>query len=104
MIEQAREKIRAEMEKKLKEKPIEIHPEKVIEKIPEAIEQELATLREKVRKADEEESILKFRMYFEELTGVFGKLLTELANMGEENRERYKKAVHALLEKMEERL
>jgi len=35
---------------------------------------------------------------------VFGKLLTELANMGEENRERYKKAVHALLEKMEERL
>lgn len=100
----------AELELKLKEKPIEVvaTPE-VIEKIPEDVEKELNELRAKVSTTNNqnEESIIKYSVYFNELVGSFKSLLGSLAEIKQINDEKYQKyksATSDLIGKMLERL
>ncbi|WP_411680447.1 DUF3102 domain-containing protein [Clostridium thailandense] len=92
-----------ELEKKLKEKPIEVvaSPE-IIEKVPEEVEKELQELREKV--ANNSEPVVKFSIYFKELVENFKSLLGTLSEIEENDKEKYKKAVTGVIEKMSEKL
>ncbi len=84
------------LELQLKEKPIDVPA--VVEKIPEAVEKELAELRKNQNAAG-----LKFKVYFDELVKGFQALLGTLAEIPAEEQERYKKAVSGLIGKMAER-
>lgn len=96
-----------ELEKALKEKPIEVvaSPE-IIEKIPEEIEKELQDLREKVKQSSSNnEPVVKFSIYFEELVNTFKALLGTLSEIQEDEvKEKYKKAVMGVIGKMSEKL
>ena len=84
----------------------------VIEKVPEAVEQELAALREKTKVLEKQaaqstDSIVKYTVYFKELTTGFKNLLGALAEIEEKDpdlHEKYKNAVTGLLGKMSENL
>jgi len=95
----------AELEQKLKEKPIEITAETIIEKVPEEVERELNELRKKVQLSNS--NATKFSFIFDELVKKFRELLAALEEMKEtdpEGHEKYKKAVSALATKMIEKL
>jgi len=92
-----------ELEEKLKEKPIDI-TETVIEKIPEEVEKELQELRQKDSQ-NNNKSIVKFSVYFDELVKNFQNLLGALDIIENiEVHEKYKNAVNGLINKMSERL
>lgn len=101
-----------DIERQLKEKPIEVSATTTIEKIPEEVERELAELREKAKELETKASqqgtaTLKFKFYFDSLVKGFSELLNTLAEIREEDPEshdRYKNAVLGLIGKMEERL
>lgn len=92
-----------ELERQLKEKPIEVTA--TVEKIPDPdeVQQELDELRKKAGQQDNPAS-LKFKVYFDELVKGFQSLLGTLAEVPEDETERYKKAVLGLIGKMSERL
>jgi len=84
----------------------------VIEKVPEAIEQELDQLRQKnkdleAQAARQSTEVLKFSVYFDSLKTGFQGLLGSLAEIKEVDMEKYSKyknAVNGLLSKMAEHL
>jgi len=84
----------------------------VVEKVPEAIEQELDQLRQKnkdleAQAARQSTEVLKFSVYFDTLTSGFKGLLGSLDEIKEldmEKYEKYKNAVNGLLGKMSEKL
>lgn len=94
----------AELERQLKEKPIEVSATTVVEKIPEEVERELNELRQKASQRGDTASI-KFKVYFDDLVKNFQALLGALAEIAESaEHERYKEAVIGLIGKMSERL
>lgn len=97
----ARQRIE-ELERQLKEKPIEA-PVATVEKIPDEIQKELDELRQKAAQQDNSAK-LKFKVRFEELVDNFRALLEVLTEIPEDENERYKKAVLELIGKMSERL
>lgn len=105
------EKIRAEkeeLEKQLKEKPIDVitaEPQ-VIEKIPDAVVQELHELRKKANQpADGDKAAVKFSLQFDSLIKGFRDLLGTLEELQDtETKEKYKNAVKGLINKMIENL
>lgn len=110
-LETSNRKIK-ELEHELKEKPIDVTTA-TIEKVPEAVEQELAKLRKKNKeleiKADQQNNaaIAKFTVYFDTLVKDFGNLIGALAEFKDtdpEAHEKYKNAVTGLFGKMSERL
>jgi len=92
-----------ELERQLKEKPIETTATEVIEKIPDEVQKELDDLRQKASQPGNDAAI-KFKVYFDELVNGFKAMLGVLAEIPDEESERYKKAVSGLIGKMSERL
>lgn len=93
------------LECQLKEKPIEVAAATIVEKIPEEVEKELQELRKKANQQND--TTIKFSVYFDELVKGFQKLLSTLEEIGQtdlESHERYKNAVAGLINKMSERL
>ena len=89
-------------------RPVTVSPA-VVEKVPEAIEQELAELRKKAEAAGPvvNPAILKFGVHFDALVAGFGALLEDLAAIGESDpaaHPKYRAAVSGLLNKMAEKL
>ena len=89
-------------------KPVTVEPA-VVEKIPEAVEQELIELRKKAAESGPvlNPAILKFGVHFDALVAGFGALLEDLAAIGESDaaaHPKYKVAVSGLLNKMAEKL
>lgn len=110
-LETSNRKIK-ELERELKEKPVDVTTA-TIEKVPEAVEYELAELRKKNKeleiKADQQNNaaIAKFTIYFDTLVKDFGSLLGSLSEAKEtdpEAHEKYKNALKELIGKMSERL
>lgn len=100
-----------ELERKLKEKPIEVPVTTTIEVVPDDIQKELDELREKNKqleaKAGQSPTIKKFEVCFETLTTSFSNLLgalTAVRGTDEEEHEKYKNAVKKLIGIMSERL
>lgn len=91
-----------ELERQLKEKPIETAVA-TVEKIPDEVHQELEELRQKAAQQGSP-TTLKFKVYFDELVDNFKTLLEVLAEIPENETERYKGAVLGLIGKMSERL
>jgi hypothetical protein len=91
-----------ELERQLKEKPIDVPA--VIEKVPEAIERELEELRKRAdQKTDKSE--IKFSLCFETIVKDFNDLLGALSEINDTTqKEKYKNAVSGLINKMAERL
>ncbi len=87
-----------ELEKKLKEKPIDVE---TIEKVPEEVENELKKLREKVSLG---EVTSKFKVNFDILIKNFNDLFSTLNEMPEELKGKYTIATKTLISKMNERL
>ncbi|GAB6169676.1 hypothetical protein JCM1393_21360 [Clostridium carnis] len=89
------------LKKELEEKPIEINAE-----IPEEVTRELEELRGRINKATRNnESSLKFKIYFNELAKGFSDLLKALAEIEEEEvKEKYSGAVKKLINDMEDKL
>lgn len=92
------------LQEQLKEKPIDVQPEpQVEEKVPDEVLAEIAELRRAANPGGKEE--IKFKLCFDQLVHSFGNLLSTLAEVPDkEMREKYKKAVHGLIKKMDERL
>jgi chromosome segregation ATPase len=95
-----------ELEQQLKEKPIDVitaEPQ-IIEKIPEEVEKELQELRERLSKGNgSNESLIKYKLHFNELVLKFKELLGDLAEIKEADEttyEKYRKAFFGLIEKM----
>ena len=95
-----------DLERQLKEKPIEVNAETIVERIPEEVEKELQELRQKVNQMPgNSEPVVKFSIYFSELVNKFKDLLGSLEAIEDtEAREKYKNAVLGLINKMSERL
>lgn len=92
-----------ELERQLKERPIETTAAPVIEKVPEEVERELQELRKSQKSAE----VTKFSVYFDELVKGFNNLLEALHEIQRADtgaHERYSKAVSALIDKMAARL
>lgn len=89
------------LKKELEEKPIEINAE-----IPEEVTKELEELRNRVSKAtSQNESSVKFKIYFNELAKGFSDLLKSLGEIEEEEiKEKYKSAVKKLINDMNNNL
>ncbi|SFH36493.1 Protein of unknown function [Desulfotomaculum arcticum] len=95
-----------ELERQLKEKPIETTAVEVIEKVPDEVQRELDELREKA-KQNNNTAVLKYSVYFDSLVKGFQNLLSALTDIKESDPEahgRYKKATLGLIEKMTERI
>lgn len=94
-----------ELETQLKDKPIDV-TETIIEKVPEAVEKELQELRKKdIQNSDQ--SVIKFKLYYENLQSTFTsqlELIDEIKDTNPENHEKFKNAISKLLSKMAERL
>ena len=97
----------ADLEKQLKEKPVDVPATKLVEKVPDAVEKELNELRNKVvqfeQKAGQPEALLKFKVRFDTLVGGFKDLLANLEEIKTAQPEAYEKyhaAVTGLLNKM----
>lgn len=91
-----------ELKKKLKEKPetVEVEIEKIVEVVPEAVQQELDSLRLKLTSSDNQ---AKFKSTFDLLMSTFNNLLsilTDIKDDNEEEYEKYKSAVNKLLERL----
>lgn len=95
-----------ELEKQLKAKPIDIPAKEIIEKVPEAIEKELAQLREQVKRNDNK-AVAKFSVCFETIVRDFDNLLGslyEIKTSTPEDHEKYRKAVTGLMDRMAEKV
>ena len=93
-----------ELERQIKEEPIEVTAAPVVEKIPEEIEKELQLLR---KKAQQSESVSDFTVNFKSLVQGFENLLGSLAEIKGTDTEEHEKYVHAvkgLVGKMLDRL
>lgn len=91
----------AELNRQLKEQPIDVQATTTVEKMPEEIEKELAELRKLKESKSKQQStaIPKFAVYFDELVKGFSSLLGALAQIEEEaDQETYEKYKHATLE------
>lgn len=95
-----RDKIQ-ELQEELKSKPIEAA---VVEKVPEAVEAELAQLRQQVSRMSAGEAASEFKFNFEALINRFQTVLSCIEKFPEEERGRYKGAVLGLIGKMQESL
>lgn len=91
----------AELARKLHE--AEERPPEIMQVLPPEAEEELAALREKVKKLPDE-TVARFRVQFETLTAQFGVLIDTLDKMPEDGRSKYAAAVRMLLERMGARL
>lgn len=77
----------------------------IVEKVPEAIEKELVELREKAQ-AQSTDMKVKFKIHFDILVKDFDDLLNDLEDMAadEELHDKYRNAIHGLIDRMVERL
>jgi myosin heavy subunit len=91
------------LQKQLKEKPIDVPVTKVVEKIPDEIVAEIAELRKASAPGGKE--AMKFQVCFDHLVSGFRDLLTSLNDIPDADmKKKYSSAVSGLLEKMGERL
>ncbi|WP_163854599.1 DUF3102 domain-containing protein [Paenibacillus elgii] len=91
-----------ELETELKKKPIDVTA--TVEVVPEAVERELAELRQKVAQQSNPAAI-KFRVCFDGLVKGFQDLLSSLEEITDpDEREKFKAAAKGLASKMMERL
>jgi DNA repair exonuclease SbcCD ATPase subunit len=99
-----------ELERQLKETPVEVTAAPVIEKVPEEVERELNELRQKNKELESKESqpintaTIRFKVHFDSLVKGFGDLLGVLDEIDVDARDKYKNAVKGLISKMLERL
>ncbi|MDU2063757.1 MAG: DUF3102 domain-containing protein [Sporomusaceae bacterium] len=94
-----------ELNQKIQE-PITLEPA-VVEKIPEAVEQELQQLREQVKSAAQpaDTAVLTYRVHFDQLVKGFDSLLDSLEKIqNEDSKSKYKQATAKLITRMSERL
>ncbi|URJ36578.1 DUF3102 domain-containing protein [Paenibacillus polymyxa] len=90
-----------ELEAELKKKPVK----EIVEKVPDAVEQELASLRATVAKQAQSKVAAKFTVCFETLVKNFGDLLNSLEEITDpDEQSKYKMAVKGLINKMSERV
>jgi chromosome segregation ATPase len=90
-----------ELEAELKKKPTK----EIVEKVPDIVEQELASLRATVAKQAQSKAAAKFTVRFDALVKSFGDLLGSLEEITDPNEQsKYKGAVKGLIDKMSERL
>jgi DNA repair exonuclease SbcCD ATPase subunit len=90
-----------ELEAELKKKPAK----EIVEKVPDAVEHELASLRATIAKQAQSKAAAKFTVCFETLVKGFSDMLASLGEFKEpEEHEKYKGAVRGLIDKMSERL
>ncbi|GCD13179.1 DUF3102 domain-containing protein [Clostridium tagluense] len=97
-----------ELEAELKAKPIDVITAEpvIIEKVPEEIEKELQELRKKDSQ-NSDQSVVKFKRYYENLQSTFTaqlELIDEMKDTNPQNHEKFKNAISKLLSKMTERL
>lgn len=91
------------LQKQLKEKPIDVPVTKVVEKIPDEMLAELAELRKAAGPGGKE--AIKFKVCFDQLVGGFRELLLSLDDIPDlEMKKKYESAVHGLIMKMDERV
>lgn len=91
------------LQKQLKEKPIDVPVTKVVEKIPDEIVAEIAELRKASAPGGKE--AMKFQVCFDQLVSGFRDLLLSLADIPDpETMQKYKGAVHGLIMKMDEKV
>jgi len=102
-----------ELERQLKEDPVEVTAAPVVEKIPEEVTKELLELRERTKEleaklAQADQSVDaprdRFKRHFDTLVKGFGDLLGVLAEIDVEEQGKYKNVVNGLIGKMSERL
>lgn len=99
-----------ELERQLKETPTNVTVAEIIEKVPEAIEQELAELRERNKELEAKgaqpisTATIRFKLHFDSLVKGFGDLLGVLNEIDADDRDKYKNAVKGLIGKMTEKL
>jgi chromosome segregation ATPase len=104
-LDESKKRIK-ELESELKKKPIDVPATTVIEKVPEAVEQELADLRKKLA-LNNNKAALKFSMCFENLNKGVQELLVALEDLkatSPDDYEKYKNAVVIIADKMKEHL
>lgn len=92
-----------DLERQLKERPIEVEATTVIEKVPEEVEKEL----EELRKNRQHPALAKFNYQFDTLVSNFNSLLRtldEIKELDERTYTQYTKATVGLINKMLERL
>lgn len=91
----------AELEEQIRNTPIDVTADAVVEKIPDEIQRELEDLRKKQASA----AALEFKLHFNNLVKCFNDLLQSLDEIqDDEQRDKLKGAVSALIGKMNERL
>lgn len=93
-----------DLERQLKENPIEVTAAPVVERIPEEVEKELQLLRKKNQQSS---AVVNFSVNFKSLVKGFEDLLGSLAEIKKtdtEEHEKYKNAVVGLINKMTESL
>ncbi|MGW8958639.1 hypothetical protein [Paenibacillus sp. NPDC055715] len=89
--------LEAELKKKL--------AKEFVERVPESIEQELASLRATVAMQAQSKAAAKFTVHFDALVKSFGDLLGSLGEITDpDEQSKYKGAVKGLIHKMSERL
>jgi len=99
-----------ELERQLKETPIEVTAAPVIEKVPEEVERELNELRERTKELEAKgfqpisTATIRFKFHFDSLVKGFGDLLSVLEEIDIDEREKYKNAIKGLMGKMVEKL
>ncbi|MFS8214789.1 DUF3102 domain-containing protein [Paenibacillus sp. S29] len=90
-----------ELEAELKKKPAK----EIVEKVPDAVEQELASLRATVAKQAQSKAVAKFAVFFETLVKNFSDLLDSLEEITDpDEQSKYRGTVKVLINKMSERL
>lgn len=108
-LEDSYQKIK-ELERQLKEKPIEVTATTIVREVPEEIERELQELRERTKELEAKGSqpidtaTIRFKLHFDALVKGFGDLLGTLNEIDSEAQGKYKNAVAGLIGKMSERL
>lgn len=101
-----------ELERQLKEDPVEVTAAPVVEKIPEDVEKELNELRERNKELEAKEAqpqsvntaSVKFKIHFESLVDEFKDILAVLEEIDTEEQGKYKSAIKGLIGKMSEKL
>jgi len=99
-----------ELERQLKETPIEVTAAEIIEKVPEEVERELNNLRQRNKELEAKgaqpisTTTIRFKLHFDSLVKGFSDLLGVLDEIDTDVRDKYKNAVAGLLSKMTERL
>lgn len=90
-----------ELEAELMKKPAK----EIVEKVPDAVEQELASLRATVAKQTQSKAATKFAVFFETLVKNFSDLLDSLEEITDpDEQSKYRGTVKVLINKMSERV